>query len=151
MEKYSKELLEINKRFVEAVELLNRNSNKVLLLNRLGYKTTRQYYNIVNNQSLVSTSALYNLSKKYFINPFWLFHGKGDMMQLSDDLIAKQEDEKDALMVMVKRMIKINNDLTRDKRLMSDMLTKQVYGEDAVKELSDEDAVKEMKKITEGN
>ena len=110
---------------------------------RADYKTSRQYYNIVNDLNLVSTSALYNLIKKFRVSPNWLFQVEGEISEMKGEQI---ED----LMQSVKKLITINQELARDKRLMSDMLTKQ-YGIDLNKDLSDDEAIKQLKRLTEGN
>jgi hypothetical protein len=50
----------------------------------IGYTTTRQLYNSIEGQSMLSTKAVKGLIQNLNVNPLYLFLGKGDMF-LPDD------------------------------------------------------------------
>jgi len=50
----------------------------------IGYTTTRQLYNSIEGQSMLSTKAVKGLIENLNVNPMYLFLGKGEMF-LSDE------------------------------------------------------------------
>lgn len=50
----------------------------------IGYTTTRQLYNSIEGQSMLSTKAVKGLIQNLNVNPLYLFLGKGDMF-LADE------------------------------------------------------------------
>ena len=50
----------------------------------IGYTTTRQLYNSIEGQSMLSTKAIKGLIENLNVNPMYLFLGKGEMF-LSDE------------------------------------------------------------------
>lgn len=50
----------------------------------IGYTTTRQLYNAIEGQSMLSTKAIKGLIENLNVNPMYLFLGKGEMF-LSDE------------------------------------------------------------------
>jgi hypothetical protein len=65
-------------------ELLKTNK-KTKIAHLMGYMTTRQLYNTIDNKTLLSTKAIIKMVANLQINPTFLFTGTGDMFLFKTD------------------------------------------------------------------
>lgn len=124
-----KKLYEINDRFKIAFDELVPKIGRTQLAKEIGYNTTRQLYNIFDNNSLVPMTALYYLSSKYNVSLDWLFEGKGEMFKIVSFSIEELEIENKNLrqklartkadLVIMSAMEKMKSEMAR-RSLMSE-------------------------------
>ena len=95
------------------------------IAHQIGYTTTRQLYNSIEGNSLLSTKAVKGLINNLNVNPVYLFLGKGDMFLTAEteietlrkenqELIHKHNEDINNLITLnevIKTMEKRNNDL----------------------------------------
>ena len=77
--------IELNQNLVRIIRTLEGQGMKpTKIAHAIGYTTTRQLYNSMEGESMLSTKAVKGLISNLNVNPTYLFLGKGDMF-LADE------------------------------------------------------------------